>query len=621
MGKPFWNKLLVVNLTTKECSIKEISDNDYKKYLGGSGIAAKLLLEEYDITLDPLHPDSPIMIFPGLLTGTSAPTACKTSMCSKSPQTGIWNEATVGGFWGAELKFAGWDGIIVKGKSEKPSYIFVNDDEVQLKDAQHLWGLDTYLAEEKLQEETNPKARVAAIGPAGEKLMHMAAVIIEGRDSRAAGRGGIGTAWGAKNLKAIAVKGSKKLEVFDKEGLLSYIKTNMPMLKEKAKGLTDFGTAGGVVTVESRGDLPVKNWLGGAWKEGAAKTNNQTMMAKYFLKHYGCYACPIRCGKDIEIKDGPYGYIKGHGAEYETAAGFGALCENTDIDHLLGANDLCNKYGLDTISASTAVAWAIEAFEKGLITTDDTDGAVLSWGEGAAMVEVLKQIIEQRGIGPLIANGVMDASKKLGKNSEEFAIHVKGMEIAMHDPRAFTSMAINYATANRGGCHLEALSYFIESGTPLPELGYTPDNPFNPYSSDRKADLAFNMQNLMNAFNALGICKFVMRASMGPQFLADILTLSTGWEFDTKELMEAGERLFNLKRLYNAKLGISRKDDVLPPRLFTWARPDGTAAGVVPHLGLMLAEYYVKRGWTEDGIPTQEKLEELGIYEVNRSSQ
>lgn len=587
-------RILNVDLSSRRWRLEEIQERLYQLYLGGSGIAAKLLCDELDIKSGAASPESPLVFMNGLLTGSLVPTACKMSVCARSPLTGIWCEATVGGYFPAELNRAGFGGIVVRGKADKPVYLWIRDGEVEILDCDDLWQLDTFKTSQILREKTDPRAQTAVIGPAGAKQVRLSNIIFGGEDARAAGRGGLGAVMGAKNLKAVVVRGTQnRWDAYDRENLMAEVKKAIPQIKEYAKGLSLFGTAGAVVSVELHGDLPIKNWQLGTWKEGAKKTSGQTMVERMLVKRYACYACPIGCGKILKINGD-----MGRGPEYEAAAGFGAMCLNDDAEVIVRANRLCNMYGLDTISTSAVIAFAMEAYEKGIIT--DCDGIPLSWGSADTILQTIHKIANQEGIGELLGDGVKRAAERLGNGAEEFAIHTKGLEFPYHDPRAFLDMAANYATGNRGCCHLESFSYPLGYGVSIKELGY--DKEMNPHSNDGKAEIAVNMQNLMSIYNGLGLCKFLFRAQVGPELLNTWTNYATGWQNSMEDLMKAGGRIFNLKRLYNVKLGISRKDDTLPKRLLN-AQKEGGAAGSLPYLERLLNEYYQIRGWTDEGIP------------------
>ncbi len=588
--------LLHVDLSSRRWHVEELDEKLYHLYLGGSGIAAKILYDELDVKTNATDPESPIAFMNGLLTGSFVPTACKMTVCARSPLTGIWCESTVGGYFPAELSRSGIGGIVIRGRADRPVCLWLRDrEEVKLIDCDEIWSSDTFKASKILKERTDPDAQVAVTGPAGAKQVSISNIMFGGEDARAAGRGGLGAVMGSKNLKAIVVRGTRRpwKNIYDREKLLAEVRKVTPQIKEFTRGLSDFGTAGGVESVELHGDLPIKNWQLGEWKEGAKNTSGRVMVDRMFVKHYACYSCPIGCGKILKLN----GEIM-RGPEYEATAGFGALCLNQDVESIVKANKLCNMYGMDTISTSAVIAFAMEAYEKGILA--DCDGIPLSWGNAHAIIQMIHKIANQEGIGELLGRGVRRAAEALGNGAEEFAIHTKGLEYPYHDPRAFIDMAANYATGNRGSCHLESFSYPLGYGTTIEELGY--DKEMDPYSHDGKAEIAVTMQNLMSTYNGLGLCKFLLRANIGPRVLNTWVNLATGWQNSMEELMSTGERIFTLKRLYNVKLGLSRKEDVLPGR-FLKPLEEGAAAGSSPDLEKLLDEYYKIRGWTEDGIP------------------
>jgi aldehyde:ferredoxin oxidoreductase len=604
--------LLRIDLTSGAHRTEPVYDADVRRYLLGSGLAARILYQEMDPSLDPLDPASPLLAFNGLLTGTFSPTGCRSSWCGVSPLTGIWNEANMGGHWGAEQRFAGFDGLIITGRAAEPVYLWIHDGEVEVRSAAHLWGLDHFETFEKLRAETDEKAQLACIGPAGENLVRMANVMQGGQaHARTAGRGGMGALLGSKNLKAIVVRGKDKPQYPDPKAFRDFVKEINKFIKENSVGMSQLGTAGGVPATELTGDLPLKNWTLGSWKEGAALVSGQRIAETIFERHTHCFACPIGCGKNIHIQEGPYAGVQGHGPEYETLAGFGGNCQCDDLNAVSRMNDLCNRYGLDTISTSSSIAFAMEAYEKGLISGEETGGLDLTWGNAEAMIDAIEAIARRDGIGELLADGVRAAARRIGPQAEALAIHVKGMEVPYHDPRAFVDMAANYATAVRGACHLESLSYWMGYGTRF-ENWYDPQD-YDPHDSTGKGQVAVDFQNFMAVFNPLGICKFIAKGKVGPDHVAGLVNAALDWGWSADDVLHTGERLFNLKRLINLRLGISRADDTLPQRLLAEPRPSGGAEGVVPDLDLMLEDYYRIRGWTSEGAPAPERLAALGL--------
>ncbi len=605
---------LHIDLATGAVTRKPIAAADARKYLLGSGYAAKLYAEELDPALDPLDPRAPLYIFNGLLTGTFAPTGCRSSWCGRSPLTGVWNEANVGGHIGAELRAAGVDGLVLTGKAERPVYIYIYNSSdgpvVEIRDAEDIWGLDTFEAYDALLARTDAKARAAVIGPAGEAQLPIAAILQGGRDhTRAAARGGMGAVLGSKRVKAIVARGGQKPIYHDADGFRSVVKALTPTIKAHQAGASRFGTTGGMTGTELRGDLPIRNWAGGTFTEGAHALSGQVLREKYVIKDTFCYACPIGCGKLIEIKAGPYAGVRGEAAEYETVAALGSMLEIDDLEAVNRANEICNRAGVDTISVGGIIAFAFEAYEQGLIGAEEVDGAPLVWGSVAALFKVLELVLEQRGVGALLAQGVRAAAMQFGAGSESYAVHVKGLEVAFHDPRAFFSMAVSYATSNRGGCHLEGLTYW-------PMYSIAPDawypTPYDRFADEGAAAQAIAFQDYEGLYNPLGLCKFAGKVGALYERLPDLINAANGWDVTLEELRQIGERLFNLKRVINNRLGVTAADDTLPKRLLT-PRPSGEAAGKVPDLARQLRDYYALRSWDAEGRPTPEKLAELGI--------
>ena len=616
MGFVYAGKILQVDLGTRQHSIRPVTETEVRTYLLGSGLAAKIYLDwiEANGVVEALDPRSPLIVLNGLLSGTFSPTGCRSSWCGRSPATGIWNEANLGGHWGAELRFSGYDGLIITGRAERPVYLWVSGETVEFRDAAHLWGKDHYDAYEALLAETDPKARAATIGQAGENLVKLAGVVQGGHShARLAARGGMGAVMGSKNLKAIVVRGKEKPTYADAKGFHAYVKESNKIISDAppVEALHLVGTAGGHPTTDKFGDNAIMNWRGGNWTEGASKTSGQEIAKTIFARHTFCHACPIGCGKAVEVKDGKYAGVWGEGPEYETLCGFGSNLQIDDVRAIAAFHDMCNRYGMDVISISSVLAWAWEAFEKGVITTADTGGLELKWGDDEAVMAMIHKIALRQDVGNVLAEGVRSAAQKFGQGSEHYAMHVKGLEMPYHDPRGFVSMAANYATAVRGACHLEAISYW--RGVGIEWKGWQEGDrqewiDRKRFDSTLAAEQAVDFQNFMSTYNPLGLCKFITKGGYTPAQTAELVNKALGWTWTQADLLDIGARLFNLKRLINVKLGIRRKDDVLPPRLVTEARPTGTAAGVLPDMDRILPDYYRLRKWDEEGAPTAEAL-------------
>jgi aldehyde:ferredoxin oxidoreductase len=609
-------KYLHIDLSTGAIDEHIIDETDVRAYLLGSGYAANLFLAEMDPSRPWDDPASPLLVFNGLLSGTFAPTGCRSSWCARSPLTGIWGESNMGGHWGAELRFAGYDGLLITGRAERPALLWIDGPKVELRAASHLWGQNHYAVFDQVRAETGAKAQVACIGVAGERLVRYATVMQGGiAHARTAGRTGMGAVMGSKNLKAIAVRGPERPAYHDPQGFRAAVKADNALIKDGAYGLSMLGTAGSVPNTEKYGDLPLRNWRDGSWDK-ANDISGQRIAETIFAKHTFCFACPIGCGKTVQIAEGPYAGTQGHGPEYETLGGFGGLLLNADLDSIAHINMLCNDYGLDTISTSGCIAFAIEAVESGLLSRADLDGLDLTWGNAAAIVACVHKIGQRKGVGDFLAEGMRIMAARLGPASQPSALHVKGLEMPYHDPRAFVSMAVNYATANRGACHMEAMTYYEGYGIEIPGMVFRPgaDQWQARLQSEGSGVMAARYQNFQSVYNPLGLCKFIERGPIGPAQLAELVNQALGWGWKAADVLLTGERIFNLKRLINMRYGVSAADDVLPERLATLPRPSGGAAGVLPDMKLMMAEYYTARGWNPvTGAPQAERLRMLTL--------
>ena len=616
-------KILRIDLSSKTTEIQQVDKKIIKDYMGGSGIGTKFLYEETDEQTNPLSPENLLIFMTGPLTDTRIPGTSRHQVIFKSPLTGIFAQSSVGGSWGINLKRSGFDGIIIKGKADKPLYIWIHEGEIEFRDAKHIWGKDTYETANILKEEISEKASMATIGLAGEKKIKISCIVHEGYHARVAGRCGGGAVMGSKNIKAIVVYGIRKNLVNKPEELKKYIKNMLPNIKEVSKGMSDFGTSAGIVNYEKIGNLAHQNWRLSDWgEEKARKICGQEMAKTILTGRYACLDCPIGCGRIVKVTEGPFAPVDGGGPEFETIAAFGSNCLIDDLEAIAKANELCNRYGLDTISTGVVIAFAMEAYEKGLISKKDTGGIELKWGNGKALVKMIEKIAKREDIGKLLGEGVKKAALKIGKNTIEFALHVKGLEPSFQDPRCFFSQALSYVTTNRGACHLGSLSHPCELSVTLPDLGI--NEPQDRHQVEGKAEFTIKLQNLMCIFDSIVMCKFMYDAgvlkkassenmygiaAIDIHHMVDFLNYVTGWGINIEEIMKIGERIFNLQRLYNVRCGISRKDDSLPPRFLTLKRDRNK----LPPMGQLLSDYYDCRGWNEEGIPTQKKLRELNI--------
>lgn len=604
-------KILWVDLTKRQWHTENVSEAMAKKWIGGSGWAAETVFNNVPADADPLGPENILGFFTGPLTGTVIPSSGRHCVAAKSPLTGIWGEASVGGTWGKALKRAGYDALILTGQASEPVYLWINDGTVEIRPAGSLWGLDTYEVEEAVRELTDPKAEVCSIGPAGERLAKISGIFTDGREGRTAARCGLGAVVGSKRVKAIAVHGNNTPVLAHKDELLKRIKETVPGITEKTKGLTNFGTPVLVLPCEQLGDFPVKNWTEGSWEEGAKSISGPRLAATYSTGRFHCAGCPIGCGRRVAITSGHYTGVRGGGPEYETLGLFGGSCLIDNLEAICYANELCNRYGLDTIEVGSLVAFSMEAYEKGVISKHDTGGKEIRWGDAEALIGLIREMGEGEGFGAVLAEGFPALAQRYGEVVNEIGMTAKGLSFPAHEPRAYNSLALGYATANRGADHLEAFSHAFERNLAMPDLGVAES--LDRFTSQGKGALVAKTQNLMMVFDSLAVCKFLMTGGITPTILAEWLTLATGLEWDVDSLLRTGERIFNLKRLYNIKCGVNRSKDTLPDRILKQTRATGGAANNLPPLNEMLDEYYAYRGWDSQGIPTEIKLKELGL--------
>ncbi|MGQ9676382.1 MAG: aldehyde ferredoxin oxidoreductase family protein [Chloroflexota bacterium] len=611
MAGGYMGRVLRVDLTSRTCQVQELDEQLARKYIGGTGLAARYLYDETDEHTDPLGPDNKLVFAVGPLTGTVVPTSCRFGVAARSPLTGIWGEADCGGQWGAEFKGAGFDAVILSGAASEPVYLWIADGKAEIRSAEHLWGRDTYETAQVLSQETDSRAQTVCIGPAGERLIPIASIMNDGRDARAAGRAGLGAVMGSKRLKAIVARGSRKTPIADASTLRASVKEAVPGIVQATAAMATNGTDNGMIGFEASGDLPIQNWRMGSWTEGALKISGQTMTETILTGRYHCRGCVIGCGRKVRIGQGISAGLEIGGPEYETAGSMGAMCLVDDLVVVAQANDLCNRFGLDTISAGATIAFAMECYEKGLLSREDCDGLDLTWGNGKAVLALIDKIGRQEGIGKLLSQGTRRAAAAIGRGADNFAMHVKGLEMPMHDPRAFSSLAVGYATSNRGACHLQGFSHAYEGRVVFRDLGY--DAIADRFADEGKGILVAKAQNLMALYDSLKLCKFLVFGQVRPTTILNWLNYVTSWGMDFDEFMTCGERLFNLKRMYNVRLGIRRADDTLPTRILKEPRGSGGAADNLPNLEKQLTEYYDYRGWDENGVPKAQKLSQLSL--------
>jgi aldehyde:ferredoxin oxidoreductase len=612
----YMGKILRVNLSTGDITEEFPEKETLKKYLGGAGLATKYLYDEVPKGIDPLGPENKLIFMTGPMTGTSSPSTGRYSVVAKSPLTGFWGHANSGGYWGRDLKRSGFDGVIFEGVSEKPVYFVTDEGKAELRDASHLWGKNSSETTRLIREELGEKFNVACIGISGEKLVKYAAIMndVDGENwGRAAGRCGLGAVMGAKNLKAIASRGTKKIKIADKEKYREEARFRSDWVNQSLLKMTleVYGTAAMLDLVNEKGGFPTRNFQIGKF-ENSDKINGENINENILVKRKPCFACPIHCGRISEITTGPY-KSKGEGPEYESLCSFGSACDIDDLEAITYAHFLSNEYGMDTISAGMTIAFAMECYEKGILTKEDTDGLELKFGDPKVMVELVHRIGKREGnIGNLLAEGSKFASEKLGQGSEHFAMNVKGLELPAYDSRAAKITGLSFATANRGGDHMTS---FIEGPTflDMPFL-LVDDEPGDGLATNPKdARILKDYEDAFGIFDSVGGCKFMGMVLTGGDWATLIATLF-GWEdFTELNFRKTGERIFNLERMYNIREGLTRADDSLPKRLLEEPMPDGPAKGHIVDLEPLLDAYYEYRGWDEYGVPTEEKLQELGL--------
>ena len=609
-------KILWVNLSTGAVSVVEPGEDLYGQFLGGYGLGVKLIYQRQRSGTGPFDPDNILGVATGPLTGTPAISSSRFTVMGKSPLTGTWGDSNAGGFFGPALKRAGYDGVFFEGGSSTWVYLWIGDGKVELRDATPYAGLDTSELEDRVKEELGSDVRLACIGPAGEQCSLLACVITD--KWRAAARSGLGALMGSKKLKAIVVRGSGKIPLANAE-----MANNLRQkLIENAKNsrtlhlLSHFGTCGVTAAFAAVGESPVKNWGGVSATDfpNAAAISDQNVI-NYQKKKYGCWGCPIACGGQVKVENAPYA-CETHKPEYETLCALGTLCLNDNLESIIKVNDICNRAGLDTISLGTTLAFAMECFENGILTTGDTGGIELTWGNHQAVVAMSEKMAKREGLGAVLADGVRVASQKIGKGSERFAMHVGGQEMPMHDPRCTPGYATTYCTDATPARHMQGGAQYLESGFIIPGI---PFNKIEKYVYAGKGDAHRYMSNLSHVVNASGICYFavwVYGVEMIPQFLKYV----TGQDYTLEELLTIGERIANLRMAFNCREGVPLSDWKVPERMIGDPPLEaGPLKGITIDLQTLKGEYLEKMGWDpRTGKPSKKRLEELGMGEMSK---
>ncbi|WP_456487571.1 aldehyde ferredoxin oxidoreductase family protein [Candidatus Alkanophaga liquidiphilum] len=605
----YTGKLLRINLTKGKSYVEELREDILKQYLGGKGLAAYLLFRELSRGIHPFSPENKIVISTGPLTGTHAPSAVKFCVATKSPATYGWTDGHASGTWGIELKKAGYDCIIIEGRANKPSYVLIRDGKVSIIDASIVWGASTFETMRILKDRhsTTGQARVLCIGPAGEKLCTLANIFAEGRS---AGRGGVGAVMGSKNLKAIVVTGHKeRVELYDEDSFNEARKEAFRILSKHpvtGKIHPEMGTANILLSVNEAGGLPTYNFRQGVF-EYADEISGEAFKKHLWLDGKRRKACPLcvnKCSHLAIIEKGKWRGVVDEGPDYENIAMFGSNCGVAEREAIAVAEYLCDYYGLDGISVGNTIAFLMECYERGLIDKHDTGGLDLKFGNADAMVEAVMMTGTFTGIGKLSSLGVKKAAAKIGNGSENFAIHVKGLEVPAYDPRAAFGMGLAYARADRGACHLRPFTFGIEISS-------------EPYTTEGKAKLVKKLGDANAAFNSLGLCLFVTLA-LETDLIIQMLNFATGMNLSKEDYIRIGERINNLTRAFNVREGLDRRYDTLPKRFTKEPAPMGPNKGKVVPLDPMLDEYYQLYGWDSQGVPKKETLLRLDLDFVAR---
>lgn len=613
----YMGAILEVDLTSGAHGVRELTQEMADRWLGGTGLGAQYLWQEKVYQADPLGPDNVLFFATGPFAGTVVPLSNRFGVCARSPLTGVWGEAECGGHWANDLKKAGYDALAVRGRADHPVYLWIHDGEVAIRDARHLWGQDTFATHDTVLKEVGAGERrgqesgVACIGPAGERLVRFAAIMVDGKDGRAAGRAGMGAVMGSKNLKAVAVKGTRDVPIADEPGLKRYLADIRKDIVSTSKGFGALGTAGGIPTHDKMGNWPIKNWQQDHFSEAPDRISGAAMKESILTGRYYCGTCIIGCGRTVHVKEGPYAGVEQAGLEYETTSLNGS---NLLVDNLAAVqkmNEWCNRMGTDTISSGAVIGFAMEAYDRGLITREDTDGLDLTWGNHEAAAELTRRMGAREGtFARRLGEGTLRFAREIG--GEDFAIHVRGLDFPAHDPRAFFANAVAYATSHRGADHLSSFAHVFQRVVSLPELGYP--EPVHRQDAAASPRLVMIGQNLMSWYDSLKCCKFLFFGGIKPHHVLDWYNFVTGRNLSLDELIEAGERIFVQKRIFNLACGSGPWDDTMPRRIVEQSRDIGTDERSLPPFREMLAEYYRLRKWDpETGAVAPEVLERLGL--------
>lgn len=610
-------KIISVDLSQSVLKVESLPEDYYTRYIGGSGLAAKFFWERGDFSTDPLAPEALLIFMCGPFAGLRLSGASRSCVAGCSPLTGHWADSSCGGHFAPELRYAGYDGIVIVGRAESPSLLLIEDDEVSLIDAAEYWGRGIEEVNRALKKKFGRGYRSLVIGPAGENLVKFANILNEGH--HAYGRAGFGAVMGSKNLKAVVVRARKRdMTLADPEGFEALRRNLNTKIREAlaSQVIHENGTAanleGGVYT----GDVPIRNFTSNFWEEMAEALTGATLTETYLTNRGACAYCAIACKRTVEIGEGPFAIPKGPGPEYETIVAFGSLMGSMDLAAACKAGRVCNDLGLDTISCGGTISWAMEAFEKGDITLEDTDGVSLDWGDLSTVIDViLPRIAARQGnCGNMLAEGSVGAAKRVNRNTIAYTAHSKGLEAPMHDPRGGGhGMALTYSMSARGACHVADPMLFFEMGACYyPEIGF--EYELEPKTDEYKPESAAISVTIGAIENSACFCQFADREVSIPEWV-ELFNTVAGYCWDRDEMMAAGRRVFFLKRLINYRYGLTSEDDTLTPRLLEPAR-DGEPEGIVMDLDGMKKKFYDLMGFDDTkGIPTQQTLMDHGMTE------
>lgn len=614
----YQGKILRVDLTSGKVEDEALNSDYARMFIGGSGLAARYIYDLADEETDPLGPENPLVFMTGPLVGTRAPSCGRYVICARSPQTGLWGESNIGGFLGPHLRFAGYDGIIITGQAAEPVYLLVCDEGAELREASHLWGLDTYQTQDTIKEELGDQVvRVACIGQGGERLVKYASVMAD--SGRAAGRSGMGAVMGSKRLKAVACRGRGSVPLADKEAFDKAALDTLAQVKEdvSTQVLRQTGTAGSANLLSMLGNMPNRYFTQDTFDE-VDNISGSTMAETMLVGTSGCFGCVVQCGRQVEISEGPYTFPETDGPEYETVAALGSLLLIDDLAAVSYMNRLCNSYGLDTISMGVILGLAYHLYDEGVIKSSDTGGVALRWGDPDPAIKLIEMTGRREGLGDLLAEGSLALARHF--DVEELAAQVHGLEIPMHDPRASSGVTLSYVTSPRGACQNKSDAYWLDMGRTMEDVGV---GFMDRFEEEGKAALMVRHQNWRSSGDALISCILVNSPIDG---LIEMLGAATGWDVSLNSLLQVGERIFNLKRMLNLRWGWNPQDEKLPALLLEPLEGGGTA-GYVPDVERLLADYYEVRQWERgSGRPTLEKLRQLDLadlaeeqYSVNRN--